>query len=148
MRLPILLVLMMAFSAALAADQGACRELRGGRMKGFASPEFWHARVACHGSTLVWFQSVAGQEGTKPAWRVDDLLIIPDLETPQTISLFAPVDVECRQRSDQPGLVFAAGDWRRTGPGDRQPISRAWRMDSTSRTVEEVPPANVTCVVR
>ena len=117
-------------------------------MKGLASPEFWHARIACHGSTMVWFQSVAGQEGTKPDWRVDDLLIIPDLEASQTISLFAPVGVECRDRSGEPGLVFAAGEWRRARPGDRQPISRAWRMDSASRKVEEVPPANVTCVIR
>jgi len=98
---------------------------------------------------MVWFQSVAGKEGTKPVWQVDDLLIIPELETVQTLSLFAPMEVECRHRSGQPSLVFAAGVWGRgAAQGERQAIIRAWHLDPETRKVAELPASEVTCAIR
>ena len=122
-------------------------------MKGLAAPENWHARIACRGSTMVWFQSAGGKEGgkegTKPVMRVDDLLIIAELETAQPLSLFAPMEVACRHGSDQPSLVFAAGEWsRRSGQGERQAVNRAWRLNPATRKVEELPAREVSCFIR
>jgi hypothetical protein len=126
-----------------------CREASGGRLQGLQSAVIWHARTACGGSTLLWFQSFAGAQGTKPVLRVDDLLIIPEAENPQTLSLLAPQEVACRHAAGGESLVIAAGEWSpRAGQGERQPVNRAWRVNAATRQVEELPPGNVTCVVR
>jgi hypothetical protein len=118
-------------------------------LQGLKFPVIWHARVACGGSTLIWFQTLVGKEGANPVWRVDDLLIVPQLEKAQTLSLFAPMDVECRHRSDQPSFVIAAGEWNpRARQGERQPVKRAWRVDPVSKKVEELPARDIACVVR
>ena len=147
--LMLFLALALSCSAALSADQGACKEVSGGRLQGLKSPVIWHARIACGGSTLLWLQSFAGTEGTRPVWRIDDLLIIPDAENAQTLSLFAPVDVACRHASDKESLVIAAGEWSpRATQGGRQPVRRAWRVNPATRKVEELPARDVSCVTR
>jgi hypothetical protein len=148
-------------SAALAADRvdssgpgyapapAGCRQVSGGRLQGLQSPVIWHARMECGGSTMIWFQTLVGKQGANPVWRVDDLLIVPQLEDRQTLSLFAPMDVECRHHSAQPSLVIAAGEWSpRAGQGARQSAKRAWRVDPVSKKVEELPARDVTCVLR
>jgi len=122
-----------------------CREASGGKLQDWRMPVAWHARMACGGSTLLWFQSVAGTDGNTPVWRVDDLLIIPDQEGAQTLSLAAARTVDCRHGTDRSQIVFALGDW---GRGGRRPAYRAWRLDPATNKVEELPPGDVTCVVR
>lgn len=134
------------FSLGVLAD---CREASGGRMQGLKSAVIWHARTACGGSTMLWLQSFAGAEGKDSVWRIADLLIIPEPENAQILSLLAPVEVECRHSSDRESLAIATGEWnRRVKPGERQSIARAWRMDSKSGKIEEVPPRDVTCVLQ
>jgi len=143
MRLQLIALLALFCSGALAD----CREASGGRMQGLKSPVIWHARTSCGGSTLVWLQGYAGTEGRNSLWRIDDLLIVPDPENAHTLSLLAPVEVECRHAADRESLAIAAGEWNRGARG-RQPISRAWRMDPKSGKIEEVATKNVTCVIR
>ncbi len=128
-----------------AARAGACREAAGAHAHGLRSPVAWRARTGCGGSTLVWFESPAGRDGSAVLWRVDDLLIVPDLEPAQTLSLLSPLDVECRRDSDK-SLAIAAGEWKR-GAG-RQRVARAWRVDAESRKVMEIPVREVSCVLR
>lgn len=161
LRLLTCLAVALLCSRALAADQAVtsgpggapasagCREVSGGRLQGLKSPVIWHARIECGGSTMIWFQTLVGKEGASPVWRVDDLLIVPKLEKAQTLSLFAPMDLECSHHSGQPSLVIAAGEWSpRARQGGRQPASRAWRVDPVSKKVEELPARDVTCVLR
>jgi hypothetical protein len=149
MRLWMLLALMAFFSGAFAADQAGCRELRGGRFQGLNSTILWHARVECRASTMVWFESPAGKEGTAQGARINDLLIISDLQRTHSLSLFSPMGVDCRQNSGASSLVIAAGEWKNGArPGERQPIYRAWRVDAVNGTVGELPASDVTCVLR
>lgn len=144
-RLPLIAALAL-LSASAIAD---CKEVNGGRLLGLKSPVIWHARVACGGSTMLWFQSFAGTEGTKPVWRVDDLLIIPDSEQAQSLSLFSPLDLTCRHAADEESLVIADGEWSsRARQGGRQPVQRAWRVNPATRKVEELPARDVSCVIR
>ena len=143
------LLTFLALALVCSEASAACGEIRGGHLESLKSPVIWHARVACGGSTLIWFETFAGKEGEKPAWLVDDLLIVPQLEKAQTLSLFAPVDLECRHHSGKPSLVIAAGEWSASlAPNARQPILRAWRVDPESRKVAEVPIRDVNCVLR
>jgi hypothetical protein len=129
-----------------AAKPGTCREVAGGHALDLRSPVAWQARSGCGGGTLVWFQSPAGKDGPTTLWRVDDLLIVPDLEKAQALSLLSPLDVECRHHADRQSLVIAAGEWKR-GAG-RQRVDRAWRVDPESRKVAEIPVREVSCVLR
>jgi len=143
------LVLFAVLALLCAGAYADCREATGGRLQGFKSPVIWHARSACGGSTLLWLQSFAGAESKSSAWRIDDLLIIPELENAQALSLLAPVAVECSLAADREALVIAVGDWNpRAAQGERQAASRAWRVNPASRLVEELPAKNVSCVVR
>jgi hypothetical protein len=145
MQLPVFAVLALLCSSALAD----CKEASGGQIRNLGSPVIWHARTDCGGSTLLWFQSFVGSEGKNSTWRVDDLLILTDLEKAQTLSLAASPGVECRQRSGQSPLVFAVGEWNpRAAQGERQRAYRAWRMDPATRKVEELPARDVACVIR
>lgn len=145
MRLFVIAALALLCSSAFAD----CREASGGRLRGLASAVIWHARTACGGSTLLWIQSFAGAQGTKPVLRIDDLLIIPEAENAQTLSLIAPQDVACRHAAGGESLVIAAGEWNpRAGQGERQPVNRAWRVNAATRKVEELPARDVSCVAR
>ena len=145
LRRPLFAVLALLCSGAFAD----CRQASGGRLQGLKAPVIWHARSACGGSTMLWLRSFAGAEGTKSALRVDDLLIIPDLENAQTLSMLAPVDVVCRHAADRDAFVIAAGDWNPRGAqGARQPASRAWRVNPATKKLEELPARDVNCAIR
>lgn len=145
MRLPMIATLALLCTGALAD----CREASGGRMQGLNSAVIWHARTACGGSTMLWLHGFAGMEGANSTWRIDDLLIIPDLENARTLSLLAPVDVVCRHAADKDALVIAAGDWNARGAqGARQPANRAWRVNPATNKLEELPARDVSCAVR
>jgi hypothetical protein len=150
-RLLIGIALALLCPAALAADPApaggaGCRMASGGQLRGLASVVVWRARAGCGDSTLVWFESPAGRDGTATVWRVDDLLIVPNLEQRQSLSLLSPLGVECRHLSDRRALVIAAGEWI---PGAaRQRVDRAWRVEPESRKLAEVPVREVSCVLR
>jgi hypothetical protein len=129
-----------------AAGAGACRDVAGAQAQGLRSPVAWSARSGCGGSTLVWFQSPAGRDRAAILWRVDDLLIVPDREASQSLSMLSPLNVECRHVSDRHALAIAAGEWKRGAA--RQRVERAWRVDPESRQVVEVPIREVSCVLR
>ena len=149
MRLLLSLVLLSALPAALADDPGGCRELRGGRFLGLISMIVWTARVDCRASTIVWFETPAGKDGTAPGRRVDDLLIVSDLQKTHGLSLFSPLGVECRENSGAPSLVIGVGEWKSGArPGERQSVYRAWRVDAESGIVGELAAKDVTCALR
>jgi len=98
---------------------------------------------------MIWFQTLVGKEGANPVWRVDDLLIVPKLEKAQTLSLLAPMDIECRHHSNKQSLVIAVVEWSgRAAQGERQRVDRAWRVDAESKKVSEIPIRDATCTLR
>ena len=129
-----------------AAKPGACTESAGGQALGLRGAVAWHARSGCGGSTLVWFQSPAGRDGAAILWRVDDLLIVPDSEQAQSLSLLSSLNVACTHDSGRQSLAIAAGEWKRGAA--RQRVDRAWRVDPEGRKVAEVPIREVSCVLR
>ena len=139
MRLPLLAVLALLCSGAFAE----CRQASGGRLQGLNSPVIWHARSACGGSTMLWLRSFSGADGKSPAWRIDDLLILPQFEGANALSLAAADDVECRRRADKESFVFAAGEW-----GAHPRVDRAWRVNSATKKLEELPVRDVSCAIR
>jgi hypothetical protein len=128
-----------------------CREATGSRQLGFKTALIWHARTDCGGSTMLWIQSFAGVPGAGSALRVDDLLIVPETDSPQaqTLSLLAPVEVECRLAADRDSLVIATGEWNsKAAQGARQAAGRAWRVDPATRTLQELAMRDVRCAIR